>query len=207
MFDEFNIRSLPFYWLIPTVIIAGTFGIVGYIVATRRIKQPIAVFLARFGIVFFTLFFVELAVLNVSPSFHSAVQNITAKLVGGILNLFGASHSVSGSIITLQNPYLAFDVTAACLGGELFWTYTALVLAETTVNNKQRVRGILIGLSILIIFNFFRIVMGIYVEWLTDFRVHTLFYFFNMVFVLLVWVGWLRTLRHKPTKLINAVAH
>lgn len=198
MVNEFNIQSLPFYWLIPTVIIAVAFGIVGYLIAKRRIKQPMAMFLVRFGIVFFLLFFLEVVILNVTPSFHSTMQNLTARLVGGILTLAGASHSISGSIITLQNPYLAFDITAACLGGELFWTYTALVLAETTANNKQRMRGILIGLSILIIFNFFRIVMSIYVEWLTDFRVHTLFYFFNMAFVLLVWVGWLRTM--KPQK-------
>jgi len=97
----------------------------------------------------------------------------------------------------MHNPYLAFDVTAACLGGELFWTYAALVMAETSANNKQRLKGILIGLGILIVFNFFRITLSIYVEWATGFRVHTLFYFFNMVFVLLVWMRWLRTLKPK----------
>jgi exosortase/archaeosortase family protein len=195
MADEFNIQSLPFYWLIPTVIIAVAFGIVGYLIAKRRIKQPMAMFLVRFGIVFSLLFFLEVVILNVAPSFHSTMQNLVARLVGGILTLAGASHSISGSIVTLQNPYLTFDITTACLGGELFWTFTALVLAETSASNKQRLRGILIGLSILIVFNFFRIIMSIYAEWLTDFHVHTLFYFFNMIFVLLVWVGWLRTLK------------
>ena len=206
MADEFNIQSLPFYWLIPTVIIAVAFGIVGYLIAKRRIKQPMAMFLVRFGIVFFLLFFLEVVILNVAPSFHSTMQNLVARLMGGILTLAGASHSISGSIVTLQNPYLTFDITTACLGGELFWTFTALVLAETSASNKQRLRGILIGLSILIIFNFFRIVMSIYVEWLTDFRVHTLFYFFNMAFVLLVWVGWLRIIRRRPARFAGAMS-
>jgi exosortase/archaeosortase family protein len=195
MLDHFDIRSSQLYWLIPTLIITAAFGVIGYFIVSRRIKQPIAVFLARFGIVFFLLFFLELAVFIALPSFHATMQNLTARLVSGILTLAGASHFVSGSTITLQNPYLAFDITSACLGGELFWTFAALVLAETSASNKQRLIGILIGLSILILFNFFRIVLSIYVEWLTDFRVHTLFYFFNMVFVLLVWAGWLRTLK------------
>jgi len=200
MAERFDISSLPFYWLIPTLIITAAFGAIGYFIATHRIKQPIMVFLFRFGIVFFLLFFFELAVFNMWPSVHDTVQNITARLVSGMLTLAGASHFVSGSTITLQNPYLAFDITSACLGGELFWTYTALVLAETTASNKQRLRGIFIGLAILLAFNFLRIVLSIYLEWLTGFRVHTLFYFFNMVFVLLVWLGWLGTLKPKTTE-------
>ena len=198
MADRFNISTLPYGWLIATVIIAASFGAFGYIIATRRVKQPIVVFLARFGIVFFLLLFVEFAVLYLLPSFHATMQNITARFVGGILTLAGVNHSIAGSIITLQNPYLAFDVTAACLGGELFWTYTALVLAETSASHRQRLLGILIGLGVLLAFNFFRITTSIYVEWLTGFHVHNLFYFFNMVFVLLIWAVWLRTL--KPPK-------
>jgi exosortase/archaeosortase family protein len=204
--DSFNFNSLPFSWLISLIVIAAAFGGIGYFIVTRRIKQPLVVFLTRFGIVFFLFFFLEVAVLSSLPSFHATIQNITARLVGGILTLAGASHSVSASTITLQNPYLVFDVTAACLGGELFWTYTALVLAETSASNKQRLRGILIGLSILVAFNFFRIVMSIYVEWLTDFRVHTLFYFFNMIFVLLVWAGWLRTIKPRRTAYFEATS-
>ena len=89
MADEFNIQSLPFYWLIPTVIIAVAFGIVGYLIAKRRIKQPMAMFLVRFGIVFFLLFFLEVVILNVAPSFHSTMQNLVARLVGGDTDLSG----------------------------------------------------------------------------------------------------------------------
>ena len=206
MADSFNFNSLPFSWLISLIVITAAFGCIGYFIVTRRIKQPMAVFLARFGIIFFVLFFLEITVLSLFPSVHTSMQNFTARLAGGILTLAGSSHSVSGSTITLQNPYLVFDVTAACLGGELFWTYTALVLAETSASNKQRLRGILIGLSILVIFNFFRIVMSIYVEWLTDFRVHTLFYFFNMIFVLLVWAGWLRIIKPRRTAYFAATS-
>ena len=95
MADRFNISTLPYGWLIATVIIAASFGAFGYIIATRRVKQPVVVFLARFGIVFFLLWFVEFAVLYQLPSFHATMQNITARFVGGILTLAGVNHSLS----------------------------------------------------------------------------------------------------------------
>lgn len=205
MRDQLDITDVPFYWPIATIIIVTAFGVIGYFIVSRRIRQPIAVFLTRFGFVFFLLFFLELAVLIALPSVHAWMQNFTAGLVGGILTLAGASHSVYGSVVTLQNPYLTFDITSACLGGELFWTYIALVLAETSASNKQRLRGIVIGLGILIIFNFLRIILSIYLEWLTGFRVHTIFYFLNMVFVLLVWLGWLRTLKPRGTRFAGSM--
>ena len=181
--------------MIAVAIIAAACGIIGYFVATHRIKQPIFVFLSRFGIVFFLLFLLETALLVTLPSFHATMQNLTARLVGSILTLAGAGHSISGSTVILQSPYLSFDITASCLGGELFWTYAALVLAETTATNKQHLKGILVGLAILITFNFIRITLSIYLEWSTGSNVHDYFYLFNMIFVLLIWAGWLRSLR------------
>ena len=195
-----DIRSSPYFGLIAVAIIAAACGIIGYLIATRRIKQPFLVFLSRFGIVFFLLFILETIVLVTLPSVHATMQNLTARLAGSILTLAGASHSISGSTNLLQNPYLSFDITASCLGGELFWTYAALVLAETTATNKQRLKGILIGLVILIAFNFFRITLSIYLEWLTDSNVHDYFYLFNMIFVLIIWAGWLWTLRQGQTR-------
>jgi hypothetical protein len=120
MAEASDIWSLPYFGLIAVAVIAVACGVIGYLIATRRIKQPVFVFLGRFGIVFFLLFILESAVLITLPSVHAAMQNLTAILVGAILTLAGASHSVSGSSILLQNPYLTFDITAACLGGELF---------------------------------------------------------------------------------------
>jgi exosortase/archaeosortase family protein len=185
--------------LVSAVAIAAAFAVMGYVIATRRVKSNFVVFLARFGIVFFSLFVLESAVISLFPSFHATMQNLMATLVGGVFSFAGPSHTISGSTIILQNPYLAFDITTACLGGLLLWTYIALVLAEPTANNKQRVVGILIGLAILLAFNFFRIILSIYLEWRTGFRIHDLFYFFNMLFVLLIWAGWLRTLKSQRT--------
>lgn len=100
MADRFDIGSLPYGWLIATVILAASFGAFGYIIATRRVKQPIVVFLARFGIVFFLLLFVEFIVLASVP-FHATMQNLTARFVGGIFSLAGVNHSIAGSTITL----------------------------------------------------------------------------------------------------------
>ena len=195
MADWLNSNSLTIVGLIVLVIIAAAFGGIGYLIATRRIKQPIVVFLARFGIVFFLLFFLELAIFALLPSFHTMMRNFAATLVGGVLSISGASHSITDSIITLQNPYLSFDITEACLGGVLLWTYIALVSAETTATSKQRIVGILVGLVLLLAFNFFRIILSIHMEWLTGFSIHNLFYLFNIIFVLLVWAGWLRTMK------------
>ncbi len=193
-------RSFLFSWPVAVAIIlviAAGFGTVGYLIAVRRFRQPFMGFLVRYGIGFLFLILLEVAFLYLLPSFHSAIRNLTATLVGGILSWVGVSHSVSGSIVTLQNPLLIFDIEVACLGGVLFWAYIALVLAEFKATPKQRLIGIFAGLAILLGFNFFRITLSIYLEWLTGVYVHDYFYLFNMVFVLLVWVGWLRTLRRR----------
>ena len=205
--DSFDLSSLPYSWLLAIIILivfATAFGAIGYIIATRRIKQPMVIFLFRFGICFFLLFFFEWAILSFLPSVHAEIQSFTATLVGNMLSFAGVSQSVSGSILFLQNPPLSFDVSAPCLGGLLFWTYLALVLAETSASNKQRLLGILIGLGILILFNFFRITISVYVEWRNGFSIHNLFYVFNMIFVLLVWAGWLRALKPGAKRLARS---
>jgi exosortase/archaeosortase family protein len=187
------------------IIIAVGFGILGYFIATSRVKQPFWLFMMRFGIVFFLLFFLDVVIRTILPSSQVALRNIAASLVSGFLTLTGAHHSITGSTITLQNPYLVFDITEACLGGLLLNTYGGLVLAESTATKKQRLTGILVGLAILLAFNFFRITLSIYLEGLTGFNVHHLFYYINMGFVLLVWLGWLRTIRRRPARVAEAM--
>ena len=65
--------------------------------------------------------------------------------------------------------------------------------------HKQRLTGLIVGVVALLALNLFRIAISVYVEWRTGANVHNYFYFFNMVFVLLVWAGWARTLRPTPT--------
>jgi exosortase/archaeosortase family protein len=204
-----DISSLPFVLLAGTTIIVGICGAIGYIcyiIAPNRVKQPLVVFLARYGIGFLLLVFLELALLDLWPSFHATMRSLTATLVGGILTLAGVSHSVSGSTIMMQNPNLAFNVDSACLGYLLFWIYAALVLAESNASRKQRIAGILIGLGILVVFNFSRITLSVYLEWLTGAHVHDYFYLFNIVFVVLLWAGWLRTLKPKRPKFAKSTA-
>jgi len=195
--------------LILEVAIYTAAAAIGYIIAnrivTRRIRQPFLAFLARFSIVFFLLFFLEFIVFyGLAPSVYAKLQGLTATSVDGILSLAGAGHSISGSTIMLQNPSLSFDITVGCLGGELFWTYVALVSADTTASNRQRILGIIIGLAVIFAFNFFRITLSVYLEWRTGFHVHDMFYLFNTIFVLLVWVLWLRTLKPGATRLARS---
>jgi len=176
---------------------AAILGIIAYFIASRRIKHSALSFLTRYGACFFALFFLEYFVASFLPGVHSAIRNTTATLVGGIFTVAGIQHVLSGSTILLQNPYLTFDVTEACLGGILLWAYASMVLAEPKVSTKQRVIGILVGFAILVAFNLFRIVLSIYLQWITGAPVHDYFYLFNVVFVILVWVIWWRTTRSR----------
>jgi len=197
--DALEFSNLPYAVVIAIIFTAAAFGILGYMIASRRIKQTLVAFLIRFAISFLLLLLLETAILAIWPSVHEKLGNITATLAGGILSSVGVSESVSGSTITLHEPLLVFSVDAACLGGMLLWAYIGLVFAESRATGKQRLAGIALGLVILLGFNFFRIVWSIYLEWLTDVHVHDYFYIVNMAFVLLVWMGWLRTL--KPNSL------
>lgn len=181
------------------------FAAVCHFVAARRARQSLELFLTRFAVAFAFLYILELAVLFVWPSVPRALAGGMASLVGGILGFAGVSHSVSGWTIALQSSSLSFDIGWGCLGGELFWSYIALVFAETTATRKQRLTGILVGLAILLAFNFFRITLSIYVEGLTGFNVHYIFYYINIFFVLLVWLGWLRTIRRRPARVAEAM--
>ena len=202
--DGFDITDLPFGWVLVVIFVVAVvaaLGALGYVVATRRVKQPFVRFLARYTISFSLLFLIEYAFLSLLPSFHETMQSFTATVVGGILGLAGTDPVVSGSIVTLQNPPLVFEVTAACLGGVLFWVYIGLVFAESGVTQRQRLLGIIAGLSLLVAFNLFRITLSIYLERQTGVYVHDYFYLFNMVFVLLVWAGWLKTRKHRLSDL------
>ena len=207
MTDSLDISSLPFGWLVAFALAAGVcgaIGYIGYVIATNRVKQPLVVFLARYGISFLLLFLLEFALLSLWPSFHDTMRSLTATLVSGILTLSGVSQSVSGSTIMMEDPYLAFGIDVACLGGILLWIYTALVLAERKASAKQRLAGILVGLVILLVFNFFRITWSVYLEWSTGVHVHDYFYLFNIVIVLLIWAGWMRTLKPKAARLARS---
>ena len=193
-------------FLVGTLALFVVFAAVCHFVAARRASQSMEVFLTRFAVAFAFLYLLELAVLVVWPSVPRALAGGMASLVGGILSFAGVSHSVSGWTVALQSSSLSFDIGWGCLGGELFWSYIALVFAETAATRKQRLMGILVGLAILLAFNFFRITLSIYVEGQTGFNIHYLFYYINIAFVLVVWLGWLRTIRRRPARLAGAMS-
>jgi exosortase/archaeosortase family protein len=182
--------------LIIAALIAG-FATAGYFIATRRARRPFVGFIIRYAVVFLSLLLLEAGFLWLAPSVHAGMQHLTAVVVGWAVGLGGADSSVSGSTLTLPDRAMTFEISAACLGGILFWSYVALVLAEPVATRKQRLLGLGAGLLVLVAFNLFRIAASIYVEWSTGVNIHDYFYFFNMVFVLCVWAIWLRIIRPK----------
>jgi exosortase/archaeosortase family protein len=176
------------------------FGVSGYVIRRFAGRQEwqahsFVRFLAHYLVVFGILLGLEALVIWVVPAVHEQLRDSTAAIVGGILHLAGAEASVDGPLISVGSTGAVFDITVACLGGVLFWVYLALVVAESGATRGQRLKGIIIGVGILFAFNLFRIVLSVYLEGSTGFRVHDYFYVINMLVVLAVWAGWVRTLR------------
>ena len=181
-------------------IIAG-FATIGYIIAGRSIKRPFLRYIIRYAIIFLVFLGLEAIILWLAPSVHRTLQHLTAVVVGDTLELASVHNLVSGSTIAVQEPQIVFQIDAACLGGLLFWAYIALILAEPRAAARQRLIGLGMGVFGLLVFNLFRIFISIYIESRTGVNVHNYFYLFNMVFVLLLWAGWVRSLKPRPAAL------
>ena len=186
-------------------IIAG-FGTIGYIIAGRSIKRPFLRYIVRYAIAFLLFLSLEAIILWLAPSVHRALQHLTAVVVGDALESASVHNLVSGSTITVQEPLLIFQIDVACLGGLLFWACMALALAEPRATPRQRLIGLGMGLVGLVVFNLFRIFISIYIEWRTGVNVHNYFYLFNMVFVLLLWAGWVWTLKPRTVRVAKSGA-
>jgi exosortase/archaeosortase family protein len=152
-------------------------------------------FFVRCVAVFALLLGCETAIGWLFPSYCGLLRDSAAAAVGGILHLVDMHNSVTGSIIWIDSCPIAFDITTPCLGGVLFLTYIALVFAQPSVTRGQRLAGLFGGLVVLSLFNIGRIAFTVYVEGSTGGYVHNLFYYFNMVVVVLVWAGWVRTFK------------
>ncbi len=171
------------------------FGTAGYFVATRRARRPFVAFILRYAVAFLSLLLLEAAFLWLAPPVHTALRHATAVAAGWLVGMAGAANSVAGSILTLHDSAAAFEIDVGCLGGILFWSYIALVLAEPAATWRQRLAGLAAGCAALLAFNLFRISVSVYVEWSAGRGVHNYFYLLNMAFVLCVWALWLRLVR------------
>ena len=162
-----------------------------------RAKRPARLlgFLIRYVLVFGLLLGLESFTLWLFPSVHQTLRDSVADIVGGIMHLAGTDALVAGSVISIGSPATVFDISAACLGGLLLWVYLALVIAEPRASRRQRLKGILVGLAILFAFNIFRIATSVHFEGTKGLHVHDWFYLVNMIVVLVVWAGWVRTLK------------
>ena len=180
-------------------IIAG-YATIGYIIAGRGIKRPFLRYTVRYAVVFLVFLGLETIIIWLAPSVHRMLQHLTAVAVGQTLEMASVHNLISGSRIAVQEPQSVFRIDVACLGGILFWAYIALVLAEPRATVRQRLIGLGAGLIGLLVFNLFRIFISIYIDSKTGVNVHNYFYLFNMVFVLLLWAGWVRTLKPRPAR-------
>lgn len=192
-----NVRSALAILLVLGVLLGG-FAASSYLIDrfVRGKRIPgLARFSIRYVVTFGSLLGLECLVLWLFPSVHQAMRDWVASVVGGAVRLAGIHALVQGSLIWFTDSPLSFDITTACLGGLLFWVYVALVMAESGITRRQRLVGLAVGLVALLAFNLFRIAASVYLEWLTGDSIHDYFYFFNMVFVLLVWAGWVWSIR------------
>jgi exosortase/archaeosortase family protein len=182
------------------------FAIPAYFVAARRVKQPFLGFLARYGAIFLALQLIEMVLMAYFPGAYAEIRHVTARMVGGVLGLGGLDYQVSGSIVELQNPSFAANITSGCVGGVAFWVFVGLVVATPGASLKQRLASISVGLVLLLLYNLTRMTASIYFEWANGVAVHDYFYVFNLIFILIIWAVWLRTLKPKRPSPPPAVA-
>lgn len=184
------------YWflLLVTGLLLLGLGMVAFFVRGHK-AGPFLSFMARYVAVFTPLLAIDVILVWLLPFPYSKACSATAAISGAILGLTEAEVTVTGSMIWMQDPPLNFEISVACLGTLLFWIYIGLVWAESRSTRRQRASGAIAGVIILLGFNFFRIIVSIYVEWSTGLGVHDWFYAINMAFVLLLWAVWLRTLK------------
>ena len=167
------------------------FAAIAYMVSSRRVTHSFIRFLLRFAVVFIAFLILNAAMSHLFPSVHIVPRDLMAKIVCAVLNLGGTDYNIMGSTIWLEDYPLVADIAEPCLGGILLWLYAALILAVPDVTHKQRILGIFFGFAIIMTFNVVRIAFSIHLEYITGAYVHDYFYYFNIAFVMLVWIGWL----------------
>lgn len=180
--------------LILAVLIGG-FSVAAYLTPGRRPRRPFVQFILRYAIVFISLLLLEAAFLWLVPSVHDSMRHATTVVVSWMVGLAGVRNSVLGSTLTLQDRPVSFEIDVACLGGILFWSYIAMILAETGATLRQQAVGLAAGCAALAIFNLSRIAASVYVEWHSGVNIHNWFYLLNMAFVLVAWAVWVRAVR------------
>ena len=181
------------------VVLTALLGTVAYVLVDRRLTRSAPRFLGKFAVVCLGFLALEVSLLIFFPGLHGALRDATAQIVARLLNWGGADYHVSGAIIWLENDPIATDVSVACLGGVLFWVYFALVLAPSDPTPWQRLIGLALGVGAILLFNVLRITLSIHLQHANGLDVHDYFYLVNMVFVLLVWVGWLIVVQRRAS--------
>jgi exosortase/archaeosortase family protein len=176
---------------------------IAYLLCEKAFKRSLLQFIARYGIVFVALVFLEYTVRFYFAALANVFCGMTAHLVGGILSLSGAECSVLGSTIELRDPIRHIDVIPACLGGAIFWLYIALVLAVPGVSWRNRLTGVCAGIVLIFGFNISRLLLSVYTQWRTGIYIHDYFYYFSPVFVLLLWGLWVCFLNNKRLVLVR----
>lgn len=164
----------------------------------RGTKKGFLLFFARCTLVFALLLGLEATLVRLFPSYPDLLRDSAATAAGGLLKLAGMQNSVSDTIIWIDTSPIAFDITIPCLGIVLFITYIALVFAQPGVTRRERLTGLVLGLGALSVFNICRIAFTCYVEASTGGYVHNIFYYFNMAFVVVIWAGWVWSLKPRP---------
>ncbi len=188
------------YWVASAIVglVLIGFALIAYCLRNSK-SGSLARFVFRYLLIFVFFLLFEALIIGSAPWVHETLSSMTAGVMVGTLRPLGIEASSSASLLSVQDPYLLFDISISCLGGLLLWIYIGLVWAETGLTARQRLIGIVAGVPLLIAFNFFRIFSTIYVEWAFGPQIHDLLYFLNLVFVIIAWMLWFHSIRKKPS--------
>jgi len=125
-----------------------------------------------------------------------ALQDLEAKQVSYILNLFGQGSEVVyvNGIPSIVYQGRGIGIIGACTGYRSFFALVALILAVPGVNWRKRKVGLLLALPSIYVFNLTRLVSTVLLSQFIEFQViHDYLWIYGMTFlVLFLWLFWLK---------------
>ena len=160
-------------------------------------KRPVLYFVLAFAVLL-SIFYLFLFTAFFENHIQVHIVSLNASISGFILNLFGQHTFTSGSFIT--SSVFSINVKRGCDAVEPMALFAAALLAFPS-SIKNKIKGLLIGISILFVLNIIRIVSlfltGIYYPSVFEIMHIEVWQFLFILFALGLWIILIR----KPSKI------
>lgn len=158
----------------------------------KKVVKNVFLFLIKFNLLLIPFY----VIIYMDIDFYT-LQTLFAHILSLVLRLLGYKVSVSGFFMFVGDEELPIDISRDCIGWKSTYSLFALVLA-TKGKLKEKLKFLLIWIPVLLILNFFRVLLTIIcgllfgVEYLE--LIHAFIWQVIMMFVLLgIWYIWLRS--------------